>query len=122
MAASVQIEVREDLFQELGIVSAELEDSDSDFGKQELDSVLYSLVVIVFRHLPGRLHHSHKVLITRAAHREIRVVVEELLSGNDAIFVSFHSFEVGQELCQDLLSRLSALDEVGVHGHVVNTN
>jgi len=94
VATLVQVEVGKNFLQELGIVLAEFKSSKSDFFDQVLDSLLSSGSVSIFWHLPARLHHANKVLVTWGTHRQVSVVVEKLFGCDDAVIVSSGAFKV----------------------------
>ena len=73
----------------------------------------------VFGKSPGLLHHHAEVVLCRAAHRQVCVVVDELLLGNLSIIISLHAVEAVQEVVKDLLLGLGSRLELLGLGNVV---
>ena len=82
--------------------------------------MLGDLRVLLLGDLPGRLHHAHEVLIRGRAHRKIRVVVVPFLSSDNAIVVTARAIEVVEEVLEDLVTGLAALEELWVHADIVD--
>lgn len=122
VARLIQVEVAVDLLDKLGVVLGELQDTSTDFLDKHLNAGLCDGVAIGFGDLPGGLQHAHEVLVIRYAHGQVLVVVEKLLKGDCAVSVALSALEVVQELIEDLFLGLFHLDELGVHGYIVNLN
>lgn len=86
-----------------------------------LDSGLGDFSIIIFRDLPGGLHHSHEVLITWGAHRKVAIVIVELFPGDNAIIIAPGSIEVIEELSQNFIFSFFAFKELWVHGNVIDS-
>ena len=85
------------------------------------DSLLSLGCVVVFRGLPSRLHHLHEVLVGWDTHREVLVIVEELIKGDLAVIVATGTIELVQEIGQNLVLSETLFNEIGVPGHIVDT-
>ena len=120
MTALVKVEVVEDLLEELRVLSSELPHARLNFAKKVRDGLLSDTRVLLFRDLPGRLHHADEVLVGWGAHRQVGVVVIPLLLGDLSIVVAAGAVEVVKEVLKDLLTGLTALEELGVHADVVD--
>ena len=120
MTALVQVEVVEDLLKELWVLAGELPDARLNFAEQVGDGLLSDLRVLLLGDLPGRLHHAHEVLVRGRAHGKIRVVVVPFLSSDNAIVVTARAIEVVEEVLEDLVTGLAALEELWVHADIVD--
>jgi hypothetical protein len=116
----MEIEVVEYFSNEVWIISREFESSSSNFGQQVLNSLFDKRSFLVFGDLPGLLHHADEVLVAGGAHGELCVVLLPLVPGDDAVVVAPAAVELVEEVGEDLLFALAALDELGVAGHVVD--
>jgi len=122
VTALVEVEVVEDLAEEGGVASGELENAGFHLTEEVRDGLLGDLGVFFFGDLPGRFHHADEVLVGGGAHGEVGVVVSELLHGDDAVVVSLGSVEVVEEVSEDVVTGLASLKELGVHGDIVDSN
>jgi len=120
VATLVQIEIVEDLSKEGGVAASQLENAGLDLTEKVRHGLLGDLGVLLLGHLPDGLHHADEVLIGGGAHGEVGVVGNELLVSDDAVVVTSSSVEVVQEVGENLVSGLAALEELRVHGHVVD--
>ena len=118
--ATVEVKVTENLLKKRWVVSGKLQNSRFDLSMQVLDSGLGNFSIIVLWNLPGGFHHSHEVLVTWGAHREIAIVVIELVPGYNAIIIASSAIEVVQEFSQDLVFGLLSLEEFWVHRNIVD--
>jgi len=122
VTALVEVEVVEDLAEEGGVASGELENAGFHFTEEVRDGLLGDLRVLFLGNLPGGFHHADEVLVGRSAHGQVGVVVTELLHGDDAIVVSLGSVKVVEEVSEDFVTGLASLKELGVHGYIVDAN
>ena len=116
----VEVKVVEDLLKEGGVASGQLEHASLHLSEEVGDGLLGHLGVLLLGHLPGRLHHADEVLVGRGAHGQVSVVVAELLESDVAVtlggsFDIASSFEVAEEVGENLVTRLASLEELGVH-------
>jgi hypothetical protein len=112
---AVQVKVIEDLAEQVRIVSGELKDASLDLGVQMLDSSLRLLRILVLGYLPGRLHHTNEVFVTRGAHGQVRVIIVEFFPGDDTIIVAACTIKAVEEFSQNLILCLASLEELRVH-------
>ena len=112
---TVQVKIVEDLAEKVRIVSGELKDASLDLRVQMFDSSLSLLRILMLGYLPGRLHHADEVLVTRGAHRQVRVIIIEFFPGNDAIIIAACTIKAVQEFSQNLIFCLASLKELRVH-------
>lgn len=68
VTALVEVEVVEDLAEEGGVASGELENAGFHFAEEVRDGLLGDLRVLFLRDLPGGFHHADEVLVRRSAH------------------------------------------------------
>ena len=122
VTALVQVEVVEDLAEEGGVASGELENAGFDLTEEVGDGLLGDLRVLLLRDLPGGLHHADEVLVGGGAHGQVGVVVSEFLHGNDAVVVALSSIEVVEEILENIVTGLASLKELRVHGDVVDAD
>lgn len=122
MTALVEVEVVEDLAEEGGVASGELENAGFHFTEEVRDGLLGDLRVFFLGDLPGRFHHADEVLVGRSAHGQVGVVVSELLHGDNAVVVSLGSVKVVEEVSEDFVTGLASFEELGVHGDIVDAN
>jgi hypothetical protein len=120
MTALVQVKVVEDLLEELWVLTGELPDARLNFAKKVGDCLLGDLAVLLLRNLPGGFHHTHEILVRGRAHGQIRVVVIPLLSCDDSVVVAASTIEVVEEVLEDFVTGLAALEEFRVHAHIVD--
>jgi len=116
----VQVKIVEDLSQECRVTARQLKHTASDLMEQVRYSLLNRLGVFLLWHLPSRFHHSHEVLIRRSAHWNVCVVVAKFVKCYGAIFLSTGALEIVKENGQDLLFGCSSLNEVRMHGDIVD--
>jgi hypothetical protein len=83
-----------DLLHKLRIVLCKLKNAGADFLNKHLNASLSDGIAVSFRDLPGCLEHADEVFIIRDAHREICVVIKELLVSDLAITVTLSTFKV----------------------------
>lgn len=121
MSTAMKVKVVEYFSHEVWVVSREFKGSISDFGKQVLHSLLDERSLFVFGDLPGLLHHADEVLVAWGAHGKLCVVFLPLFPGNRAVVVASAAIELVEEVGENLLFTLAALNELGVAGHVVDT-
>ena len=115
MTTLVQVEVIEDLAEEGRVTSSKLKNAGFDFTEEVRDGLLGDLGVLLLRDLPSRFHHANEVLVGWGGHAEVGVVVREFLHGYDAVRVTFGALEVAEEVGEDLIASLAALEEFWVH-------
>ena len=122
VAALIQIEVIEDLLQEAWFAAGKFKHATLDFAEEMGNCLLGDLGVLLLRNLPGGLHHADEIFIGRRAHAEVGVVVCELLYGHVSVLVAFGALEVAEEVCEDLVTCLTSLQELWVHGHIIDAS
>ena len=111
-----------DFLNKLGIILSELKDTSAHLLDEHLNACLSNGVIVSLGKLPGSLEHADEILIIGDAHREICVVIEELLESDLAVTVALRALKVLQELVEDLIFSLFHLDKLWVHRNVVDLN
>ena len=121
-AVFIQIKLTESVSENhlLGLATREVEKLGAHGLGQVLDLLSGDSCGLILADVPHRLHHLDEVFIGRHGHSQVSVIVVPLLSGDGAIVVASHAIEAIEELLQNLLSRLLAIDEVLVLRNVVN--
>ena len=122
MSTLIQIEIVEDLLEEGWVTAGQFEDTALNLTEEVGDSLLGDLRVLFLWYLPGGLHHADEVLVGWGAHTEVSIIVDEFCFGYNSVFVSFGALKVAEEVGEDLVASLASLEELWVHGNIVDSS